>query len=154
MIIVESPPPAPGQWLWFSTWFPLVDLSTGKYKQEKLLYCHISPFILCGLCREFPKYIQHTQKHIHFTGQSVLVNGNLTPEWGNRIIFSISICFGVGARETRLSDKLTLEWKTERAARPNTKMLSTKQAIDRSIDLFASCQTPKCEDYYKCNKTS
>ena len=51
-----------------------------------------------------------------------------TPEWGNRIFFSIFICFGVGARETRLSDNMTLGWKTERTARTSTKMLSTKQA--------------------------
>ena len=42
------------------------------------------------------------------TGQSVLVYGMLTPEKGNRIIFSIFICFGVGARETRLSDNMKL----------------------------------------------
>ena len=35
----------------------------------------------------------------------------LTSEWGNRIFFSIFICFGVGARETRLSDNMTLGWK-------------------------------------------
>ena len=62
------------------------------------------------------------KKNIRFTGQSVLVNGKLTPEGGNRVKFSISICFGVGARETRLSDNMTLGWKTERSARTNTEM--------------------------------
>ena len=47
-------------------------------------------------------------KYICYTGQSVLVNGKLTPEGRNRVKFSISICFGVGARETRLSDNMTL----------------------------------------------
>ena len=61
-----------------------------------------------GLRREFPKYFQHTQKYIRFTGQSVLVNGKLTPEGGNRVKFSVFICFGVGAREIRLSDNITL----------------------------------------------
>ena len=122
-------------------------LSHRKNIQERLLYWHISPFILCGLHREFPKYFQHAQKHIGFTGQSVLVNGKFTLEWGNRINVSISICFGVGARETRLSDSMTLGWKTERPARTNIKMLSTKQASDRSVDSFASCRTPKCEDF-------
>ena len=109
--------------------------STSRFnKSGNLLYCHISPFILCDLRREFPKYFQHTQKYICFTGQSVLVNGKLTPEGGNRVKFSKSICFELGARETRLSDNMTLGWKTERSARTNTKMLSTKQATDRSID--------------------
>ena len=142
------PSHVPGQRLWFSTCFPLVDLINRE------TYCHISSFILCGLRREFPKYFQHTQKYICFTGQSVLVKGKLTQEGGNGVKFSISICLGVGvgARETRLSHNMTLGWKTERSARTNTKM-STKQTIDRSIDSFASLRTPKCEHFYKCNKT-
>ena len=56
----------------------------------------------------FPKYFQHTEKYIPFTGQSVLVNGKLTPEGGNRVKFPISICFGMGAGETLLSDNMTL----------------------------------------------
>ena len=56
-----------------------------------------------------PKYFQHTQKYIRFTGHSVLVNGTLTPEGGNRVKFHISIFFGVGAGETRVSDNMTLE---------------------------------------------
>ena len=155
-MIVESPPPVPGQWLWFSTCFPLVDFPTKKIYRKKKYYVDTFHLSSCMVYvrREFPKYFQHKQKHIRFTGQSVLVNGKLTPEWGNRTNFSISICFGVGARETRLPDNMTLGWKTERSARTNTKMLSTKQATDRSIDSFASCRTPKCEDFYKCHKTS
>ena len=63
---------------------------------------------MCGIRREFPKYFQHTQKYIRFTGQSVLVNGKLTLEGGNMVKFSLSICFGLGAREIRLSDNITL----------------------------------------------
>ena len=136
MIIVESPSPVPGQWLWFSTCFPLVDFPTEKIIRKTYI-------VTFQLSKIFSTYT----KIYRFTKQSVLVNGKLTPE------FSISICFGVGARETRLSDNMTLRWKTERSARTNTKMLSTKQATDRSIDSFASCRTPKCEHFYKWNKT-
>ena len=51
----------------------------------------------------------------------------LTPEWGNMIFFFIFFCFGVGARETRLSDNMALGWKTEWSA-----ITSTKNVVDQA----------------------
>ena len=78
-----------------------------KYIGRIIILSHFT-FHLVWSTQRISIFFQHTQKHIRFTVQSVLVNRMLTPEWRNRIFFSIFICFGVGARETRLSDNMTL----------------------------------------------
>ena len=65
--------------------------------------------------------------HIHkiysrFTGQSVLINGKLTPEGGNRSKFPISIFLRGGSGGNPIIwQHDTLRWKTERSAKTNTK---------------------------------
>ena len=153
-MIVESPPPVPGQCLWFSTCFPLVDFPTGKIYRKIIVLSHFTFHLVWSTQRISKIFSAYTKAYSFYPAVS-FGKWKINSGMGKLDdFFSISICFGVGARETRLSDNMTLGWKTERSARTNTKMLSTKQATDRSIDSFASCRTPKCEDFYKCNKTS
>ena len=107
-----------------------------KYIGKNIILSHF-PFHLVWSTQRISKIFSAYTKTYSF----YLAIRMLTPEWRNRVFVSIFIYFGVGARETRLSDNMTLGWKTERSARTSTKMLSTKQAIDRSIDSFASCRT-------------
>ena len=71
--------------------------STGRLSHQKKIIrkTYIVTFQLSKIFSTYTKIYR-------FTEQSVLVNGKLTPA------FSISICFGVEARETRLSDNMTL----------------------------------------------
>ena len=113
------------QWLWFSTCFPLVDFPTGKkYIGKNIILSHFTIHLVWSTQRISKIPSAYTKTYSFYRAIRIL-----TPEWGNRIFFSISMCFGVGAREIRLSDNMTLGWKTERSARTSTKMLSTKQAI-------------------------
>ena len=76
--------------------------STGRLPAEKInrktyyiVTFHLSSCVVYA--ENFQnKYFQHTQKYIRFTGQSVLVNGKLTPE--GRICFVVCVCGGGGGR--------------------------------------------------------
>ena len=88
--------------------FSLTDLPTGKIigKTYYIVTFHLSSCVVYA--ENFKNIFSIHKQYIRFTGQSVLVNGKLTLERGNRVKFSVYICFGVGARKTRLSDNMTL----------------------------------------------